>query len=97
MNPYEPHLGVQSFLDANSALNLALAPLDLRHDPVDVLQFVFPLPEHFGVGADLVGSLAFHVLADVVQVVAAELLARLDELIELPLGPVGEALRGRIT
>lgn len=91
--PIARHLRVKRALDAHPALDLGLAALNLRHDALDVGQFVASLPKHGGVLDDLLGRLALDLFGDVVDVVAAVLLVRLDELVEVALRPIREALR----
>ena len=86
-------LGIESFLDESSPLDLGLALLDLRHDAVDVLQLVAAFPEHLGVLHDLILTLALDLLRDVLDVVAAVLLVQTDELVEVALAPDGESLK----
>lgn len=40
------YLGVQCLLDADPPLDAGLAPLDLGHNLLDILQLVAALPEH---------------------------------------------------
>lgn len=86
------HLGIERFLDAGAPLNLGLAFLDEIQDAVDVLELVAALPEHLGVLEDFFGRLALDLARDRVQVLPPVLLVGLDELVEVALGPPGEAL-----
>lgn len=87
------NLGVKSLLDESSPLDLGLALLDLGHDAVHILQLVATFPEDLGVLQNLVRGLAFDLLRDVVDVVTAVLLVEADELVEVALAPVREALQ----
>lgn len=87
-----PYLGIQCLFDTGSSLNLGLSSVYLCHDAVNVLQFMTPLPEHRTVLHDLVRSLPFHILSNVVNVISSILLIGLDELIEITLRPVCETL-----
>ena len=91
----DPDLGVERLLDAEAALYLGLAALDLRHDALDVGQLVAALPEHLRVLHHLLGRLALHLVSDALKVVAAVLLVRFDELVEVALRPRVEALAKR--
>ena len=90
---HDPDLGIERLLDAEAALYLGLAALDLRHDALDVGQLVAALPEHLRVFHHLFGRLALHLFGDALQVVAPVLLVRLDELVEVALRPRVEPLR----
>ena len=89
------YLGVERFLDAEAPLDLGLAALDLRHDALDVGELVAALPEHLRVLHHLLGRLALHFVSDALKVVAAVLLVRFDELVEVALRPRVEALAKR--
>ena len=87
------YLGLKRLFYADSPLNLTFSALNLRHNFVDIRHFVFSLPEHCGIRSYFLWSLAFHILANVVQVFSTVLLASFDELVELSLRPVCKALR----
>lgn len=53
------NLSIESFLDASTALDLGFPPLYLRHDSVDVLQFVTSVPEHSAVLPHFIRRLAY--------------------------------------
>ena len=91
--PIAGHFGVQGLFDGRPSLDLGLAPLNLGEDSVAVLQLRATLPEHGAVLHHLLRGLALHFFGDVLDVVPAVLLVGLDELVEVPLGPVEEALR----
>ncbi len=87
------HFSVECFLDEGTSLDLCFALLDLGHDSVDVLQLLASLPKDFGIFENFFGRFALNLLRDVVDVVAAVFLMQADELVEVPLAPVGEALK----
>ena len=87
------YLGLKRLLYADSPLNLTFSALNLRHNFVDIRHFVFSLPEHCSIRSHFLWSLSLHILANVVQVFSTVLLASFDELVELSLRPVCEALR----
>ena len=86
------NLQIKGLLDFNASLDLLLALFDLlcggsgRHGAwltnhlFVVGDFAVALPENFGIGAHSLGRLGLDLLADVVQVIAAPLFARLEEL-----------------
>ena len=87
------NFGVECFLDEGASLDLSLALLDLGHDSVDVLQLVASFPKYFGIFENFFGRFTLDLLGDVVDVVAAVLLVQANELIKVPLAPVGETLQ----
>ena len=88
--PVVSHLSYLS--NERPSLYLGLSLLDLSHNPVDVLQLLAPIPEDLAVLLHLFGSLALHFLRDGVDLVSAVFLVQTDELVEVALCPVGEAL-----
>ena len=87
------YLGIQCLFDADSSLDLCLSSLDLCHDALDVLELVTPLPEDRRVLHYLLRCLPFNLLGDSFDVIPATLLVSLDELVEVTLTPIGEALQ----
>ena len=91
-----PYLGVERLLDGCPSLDFGFAALNLRHDAINVLQLVTPLPEDGAVLHHFLRSLAFHLFGDVLDVVAPVLLVGLDELVKVALRPRREALRSKV-
>merc|ERR1711971_569620 len=86
------NFGVQSFLDQSSSLDSRLTLLNLSHDTLTVLQLTAAFPECLAVLNHLLWRLPLHLSADVLHVLSTVLLVQPDELVEVPLAPVGEAL-----
>ena len=49
-------LGVESLLDGSSSLDLRFSSINLRHDPVNVLQFMAAFPKYCTVLHNFLGS-----------------------------------------
>lgn len=88
---YTHYLSVQRLFYGGTALNFRLATLDLCHYSFNVLKLVATVPEHGAVLDHLVRCLSLNVFGYVLNVIATELLVRLDKLIEVSLRPVCEA------